>query len=146
MVHISHYTIRWFISLTNSLCVHLAILFTMMLRHGLSPDSMLFGTMVPIPKGRWANLSNSDNFRTITLSSILCKILDVVILTKESDNLCSSNLQFSFKPGTSTSLCTSMLQETISYYEDNGSNVYSLMLDASKIFDHPITVSYLEFC
>ncbi len=108
----------------NSLSVHLAILFTMMMRHGLSPGGMLFGTMVPITKGRWSNLSNSDNFRAITLSIILCKILDVVILTKESDNLCSSNLQFSFKPGASTSLCTSLVQETISYYVNNGSNVY----------------------
>ncbi len=68
-------------------------------------------------------------------SSILCKILDV-ILTKESDKLCSSNLQFCFKPGASTSLCTIMVWETISYYVNNGSNVYSLMLDASKAFDH----------
>ncbi len=108
----------------------------MMLRHGLSPDGMLFSTMVPIPKCRWTNLSNSDNFRAITLSSILCKILDVVILTKESVNLCCSNLQFSFKNSASTSLCISMVQKTIFYYVNNGSNVYSLMLDASKAFDH----------
>ncbi len=58
-----------------------------------------------------------------------------MILTKESDNRCSSNLQFNFNPGASTSLCTIMVQETISYYVNNGSNVYSLMLDASKAFD-----------
>ncbi len=97
---------------------------------------MLFDTMLPIPKGQWVNLSNSDNFRAIILSSILCKSLDVVVLTKESDNLCSSNLQFSFKPGASTSLCTSMVQETISYYVNNVSNEHSLILDASKAFDH----------
>ncbi len=57
-------------------------------------------------------------------------------LTKESDNLFSSNLQFSFKPCASTSLCTSTVQETISYYVNNGSNVYGLMLDASKAFNH----------
>ncbi len=62
--------------------------------------------------------------------------LNFVILTKESDNLCSSNLQFSFKLGASTSLCTNMVQETIPYYVYNGSNVYGLMLDASKAFDH----------
>ncbi len=28
-----------------------------------------------------------------------------------------------------------MVQETISYYVNNGSNVYGLMLDASKAFD-----------
>ncbi len=55
------------INACNSLSIHLVILFTMMLRHGLSPDGMLFGTMVPIPKGRWAHLSNSVNFRAITL-------------------------------------------------------------------------------
>ncbi len=68
-----------------------------MLRHGLSQDSMLHGTMVPIRKGRWANVSSSDNFRVITLSSILFKLLDVIVMTKEKDNLCTSNIQFSFK-------------------------------------------------
>ncbi len=107
-----------------------------MLRHGLIPDGMLNGTMVPIPKGRWANLSSSDIFRAITLTSILCKLLDVIILTKEEAHLCTSNLQFGFKQGSSTSLCTAMVQETISHYVHNGSNIYGLMLDASKTFDH----------
>ncbi len=107
-----------------------------MLRHGLTPDGMLTGTMIPIQKGRWARFSTSDNFRAITLSSILCKLLDVVILIKEKGSLCTSDLQYGFKQGSSTNLCTAMLQETISYYVHNGSNVYGLMLDASKAFDH----------
>ncbi len=73
-------------------------------------------------------------------SSILCKLLDVIVMTKEKDNLCTSNLQFGFKPGfkpgASTTLCTGMVQETISYYVNNESNVYGLLLDASKAFDH----------
>ncbi len=36
----------------ESLSVHIAILFTAMLRHSLTPDGMLTGTMIPIPKGR----------------------------------------------------------------------------------------------
>ncbi len=116
--------------------VHIAILFIAMLRHGLTPDGMLTGTMIPIPKGRWANLSTSDNFRAITLSNILCKLFDVVILTKEKGSLCTSNLQYGFKQGSPTSLYTAMMQETISYKVHNGSNVYGLMLEASKTFDH----------
>ncbi len=69
------------------------------------------------------------------LSSILCKLLDVVILTKEKCSLCTSDLQYGFKQGSSTSLWTAMAQATISYYVHNGSNVYGLMLDASKAFD-----------
>ncbi len=50
-------------------------------------------------------------------------------MNKENENLCTSGLQFSFKPGSSTSLCT-MIQETVSYFVHGGSNVYDLLLDA----------------
>ncbi len=46
--------------------------------------------MVPIPKGRWENLSLSDIFRAITFNSILCKLLIVIVMTKETDNWCKS--------------------------------------------------------
>ena len=91
---------------------YLALLFTMMLLHGMSPTAMLKGTMVPIPKGRWANMTMSDNFRAITLSSILCKLLDMIILIKEEKNLTTSDMQFSFKKDSSTTMCTTMVQET----------------------------------
>ncbi len=106
-----------------------------MLRHGLTPDGMLTGTMIPIPQCRWANLSIYDNVRAITLSSILSKLLDVVILSKGKCSLCTSDLPYGFKQGFSICLCTAMVQETISYYVHNGSNIYGLMLDASKAFD-----------
>ena len=82
---------------TDILNGHLALLFTIMVRHGFSPEGMLIGTMVPIPKGRW-NLSNSNNYRAITISSLLGKILDHLILEKEVNNLITNDLQFSFKP------------------------------------------------
>ncbi len=75
----------------ESLSVHITILFTAMLRHVLTQDGMLTCTMIPIPKGRWANLSTSDHFRAITLSSILCKLLDVIILTKEMHLIVTAN-------------------------------------------------------
>ena len=95
-----------------------------MLRHGVSPEGMLISTMVPIPKGRWIDVCTSDNFRAITLSSILGKLLDGIIMRKEEHYLMTSNLQFSFKQGASTSLCTSMIQETVSYFIHKGNNVY----------------------
>ncbi len=87
--------------------------------------------MVSLQKGTWANLSSSDHFRAITLTSIFGKLLDFIILIKEENSLCTSDLQFSFKTGSSTRLCTSMVQETMSSYVHNGTNVYGLLLDAS---------------
>ena len=43
--------------------VYLSLLFTVMLRHGLSPAGMLIGTMVPVPKGKWINQASSENFK-----------------------------------------------------------------------------------
>ena len=44
-------------------------------------------------------------------------------------------MQFGFKKGASTSLCTSMVQETVSYFVSKNTNVYALLLDATKAFD-----------
>ncbi len=76
-------------------------------------------------------MSWSDNYRALTLSSMFGKLLDFIILNKEEHHLNTSDLQFSFKKGSSISLCTSMVQETISYYV----HVHGLLIDASKAFD-----------
>ncbi len=44
----------------------------------------------------------SDNYRAITLSSVIGKLFDSFILIKEHNELNSSKLQFSFKSDTST--------------------------------------------
>ena len=47
----------------------------------------------------------------------------------------TSEYQFAYKTGLSTSLCSFLVAETISYYRSRGSNVYMLSLDATKAFD-----------
>ncbi len=99
-----------------------------MLIHGIGPESMLLGTMVPIPQNKRQSLCNSDNYRAITLSSIIGKIMDWIILIKEEQSLSSSSLQFGFKGGTSTTQSTFIRNETVSYYNFNHTNVYAVFL------------------
>ena len=47
----------------------------------------------------------------------------------------SNELQFGYKKGASTVLCTALLKETIDYYTERDSDCYMLMLDACKAFD-----------
>ena len=121
--------------------IHLSFLLSSIVVHGLSPDDMLWSTMVPVPKGKWKNLTSSSNYRAIALSSIVGKLLDIIILQKEEKKLVTSPMQFGFKKGASTSLCTSMMQETVSYFVSKNNNVYALLLDASKAFDR---ISYVK--
>lgn len=125
--HIIHGPHILYVLLTNAI--------NCMLVHGVSPDSMITGTMVPIPKCKRKLLCCSDNYRAITLSSIIGKILDLVILIKEEIALNSCDQQFGFKSNVSTTQCTFVLNETISYYNSKRSNVYVALLDATKAFD-----------
>ena len=93
-----------FLHATPRVYVILSILYILFLSHGFSRDSMVMGTMIPIPKNRKQSLCNSSNYRAIALSSILSKILDWVILIEEGSALCSSHLQFGFKKGMSTTV------------------------------------------
>ncbi len=91
---------------THNLYVLLTIVFKSMLIHGVSLDSMILGTMVPITKNKKKSMCNSDNYRAIALSGIIGKILDWVILIKECHVLKSSNLHFGFKNNLFTTQCT----------------------------------------
>lgn len=113
----------------------LSLVYSSMLVHGIVPNSMMLGTMVPIPKCKRKSLSDSNNYRSIALSSICGKVFDLIILEKEQNNLVTSNLQFGFKAKSSTTQCTFVLNEAINYYNYNRTNVYVLMLDATKAFD-----------
>ena len=47
----------------------------------------------------------------------------------------TSDLQFGFKSGFSTTLCTGVLKAVINRYLNGGSKVYACLIDASKAFD-----------
>ena len=72
--------------------------------------------IIPIPKGSKVNLSDSDKYRSIAISSILGKILDHIIIVKQSDTLITSQHQYGFKANSSTVLCSTLVIETVQYY------------------------------
>ena len=53
--------------------------------------------MVPIPKGARANVTDSNMYRSIAISSIMSKILDNVIIEQQQLPLATSAYQFGFK-------------------------------------------------
>ena len=107
-----------------------------MVHYGFCPPTFIYANIILIPKGSKANLSDSDKYRSIAISSLLGKILDHIIIVKQSEALKTSNYQFGFRANCSTVLCSTMVNETVQYYTENGPKpVYVLLLDASKAFD-----------
>ena len=132
-----------FIYGTNLLHKCLSILFTSMIYHGFAPQTFICAQIIPIPKGSKATLTCSDKYRSIAISNVIGKILDHVIIDRQSECLKTCDYQFGFKPKSSTVLCSTMVNETIQYYTENGgSPVYLLLLDATM----HLTKSLLKYC
>ena len=107
-----------------------------MVVHGFCPPSFVCANINPIPKGSKVNLSNSDKYRSIAISNLLRKILDGIIIERQSDALKTSHYQYGFKPNSSAILCSTVVNETVQYYTENGGKpVYVFLLDTSKAFD-----------
>lgn len=124
----------------DSLHIHMSMLISALFNHGFVIDELTVSTIVPILKPRH-DACNSSNYRSIALCPIIGKLIDLVLLHKLADKLATSDLQFGFKKGHSTSMCTQLLKETVAYYTSNNSSVYCTLLDASKAFDR---VSYAK--
>ena len=62
-------------------------------------------------------------------------MFDYVIIELFGGSLQNTDMQFAYEAKHSTTLCTMVCLETLHHYVNNGSNVYSCLLDASKAFD-----------
>ena len=113
----------------------LSILFNVMLSHGYTPRDLILSTIISIPKDMKSPISNSDNYRGISLFNSISKVFDYAILTLCGDSFSTSEMQFGFKKHHSTVMCSLVYHEVISHYLSGNSNVYSCLLDASKAFD-----------
>ena len=69
---------------------------------------LLLSKLVPIPKKKRGNKSDSSNYRAIVISSLLGKIFDLIVLSEQCKNLQTDNLQFGFKQNSSTVICTAL--------------------------------------
>ena len=117
------------------LAIHLHILFNAMLQHSYIPTLLLRGDISPLVKDRDGNMSDSANYRAITLSSIFIQMFESLQKAKFGYFLPKSDYQFGFRPGVSTSHALFSLKNTVDYFTKRNSRVFLAFLDCSKAFD-----------
>ena len=103
--------------------------------HSHVSDFLLFSTLLPIIKDKLGDHTSSSNYRSIAISSLIMKIFDYAIIDTCKEALKFDELQFGYQTGISTSMCTWVATETISYFLRNHSEVFTCLMDMSKAFD-----------
>ncbi len=102
--------------------------------HGHNPIYLLNRTLVSLPKDThlWFN---SDNYRGICLCSCIAKLLEWCMMLWYKDKLATSGLQFSFKLGYSTTMCSNMVTtEVVTYYWKRHPLMFTVYMDEYLMF------------
>ena len=124
----------------SGITLKLCSLLTLCVRYGVVPRCFQEGLLIPILKKTNLDPSTPKNYRPITISSTLAKILEVYIL-EESGEHTFSDLQFGFIGGRGTDMAAALAHDVTHYSTKRGSAVYMCSLDAQGAFDelpHPI--------
>ena len=120
----------------QSIVAALVELFNAILEHGYIPPQFLSGIITPVyKKGRDA--TDFSNYRGITVSCTIGKILEHVILNRIEHLLPSqqSSLQFGFTKGTSILLAALFINKSIIEAKELNLPLYIAFLDSQKAFD-----------
>ena len=121
----------------GTISVPLATLFRQSLDCGCLPEDWRLGTVVPIHKKGSKNLP--ENYRPVSLTSVVCKVLESIIRDQLMDFLVEtgqiSRHQHGFRPRRS---CNSQLLEVIEDWSslmEEGKRIDAVYLDFKKAFD-----------
>jgi len=77
--------------------VLLKVLFYIMLLHGYVPNDFATDIIIPLIKDKSGDLSSVENYRPITLSPVISKIFESVLVIKYGEFLNVNGRQFGFK-------------------------------------------------
>ena len=115
----------------------MSIIYNTSLRTGILPSDWLKAHVSAVFKKGDRALPN--NYRPISLTCILCKVLESLlrdaIINHLSNNKLFSTKQFGFIPGRSTSLQLLTMLDTITDVVDSNGQVDVIYMDFMKAFD-----------
>ena len=110
--------------------VQLCSLFRTMVIHGLVPDIVGNGIIIPLLKDKTGDINSLDNYRAITLIPVISKLFELVVLELCSDQFMTDELQYGFKPnvGCANVIFNPPYYHIIDYFRDRGSTAQSMVL------------------
>lgn len=108
----------------------------MILKQEYLPSSLCHGILIPLYKGNNKDKSNPSSYRAVTLTSVLGKLFEKIVLERikllliEMNYIIPHPLQFGFVKDHGTVPAIYTVKEVLHYYLEN-----AIFLDNEKAFD-----------
>ncbi|KAL0860042.1 hypothetical protein ABMA27_010357 [Loxostege sticticalis] len=113
----------------------LSLFFNLCLGHSYVPEGLMHTIVVPIIKNKTGDSSDVNNYRPISLATVIAKVLDSLLSHRLDKHISLNDVQFGFRAGLSTESAILCLKQTVRYYTARKTPVYACYLDLSKAFD-----------
>ena len=88
----------------------------MILKHSIVPDSFGHGVVIPLVKNADGNRFVTENYRGITISPVISKMCESLLMLLFEDKLASDSLQFGFKQNSSCNHALFTLRNVVHHY------------------------------
>jgi len=99
------------------------------------PQDFGFSLIVPLPKDKHGDTTKFDMYRGISMSPVVAKLFEYVLLEVYEGQLFSDPLQFGFKKHSGCCHALFTLKQVTKHFIKEGGKIYCAFIDASKAFD-----------
>jgi len=103
-----------------------------MIHHCFVPDDFCNGIILPVLKSKHGDATKVDMYRGITLSRVISKVFESVLLHLYDELLSSDSLQFGFKKNSSCSRALFTVSELVRYFTKKARECTVLFLTQAK--------------
>ena len=93
-----------------------------MFSHGYLPPMETI--IIPIIKHKNDLVMDKDNYRPVAVTSVVSKIIELILFDRLHDKLWTVCNQFGFKSKHGTGICVFSIKQDIEYYNSRSSPVY----------------------
>ncbi|XP_065574920.1 uncharacterized protein LOC136036545 [Artemia franciscana] len=119
---------------TEILIIYLQILYQIIFNTGLVPDMFSDGVLTPVPKNI-KDLAQCKSYHPITVSPVLCKLMELLVIDEINAVCFSPDTQFGFKRGISREHVHTILANVLIDCFEKGETVHLAGHDIRRAFD-----------
>ena len=127
--------VEHFFHVNETVSLYLADIINKIFKNDSIPPLLATSLIIPIVKSYKKSMQDPNNYRGISITPIITKIIERIIINKCPKLQHHNDMQFGFVSNASTLHAELLLSETVKRYNQGGSPVYVCSLDAEKAFD-----------